>query len=278
MLGLKTMSFPLRVRVELEDWLRYSPAIRWLVSEWKYRGGPRLDLQDSQAIARSIVRLCQAARLAPTLPLLRRMEEEIEAHVGLLAGRSIDWSEFFGTSRPRIGKATLLKPFVSERERGVIFIAYEYEWIRLMQVPNVEEFAQRYTLVISPTWSPPHHIAVCAFPNLYPGEKIFTFISNEKDLQILPRISSKYVTVPLYASSLVHPGTHKVRPFEERDIDILMVANFARYKRHFEFFRALKEIPKKARVKPTEWRTASNSSKMQAKSACWTHTRVPKRA
>lgn len=128
-----------------------------------------------------------------------------------------------------------------------MFISFEDQWARLLWRCNLQEFAQRYTLVVSPTWSPPHSLINCLFPATYPGE-IFCLISNLNDLEIFPRLSKSYIMVPLFASSWVDPGMYNPTPFDMKDLDIFMLANFGKYKRHFLLFKALRDMPTSVRV------------------------------
>jgi glycosyltransferase involved in cell wall biosynthesis len=55
--------------------------------------------------------------------------------------------------------------------------------------------------------------------------------------------------VPLYASSWVNPEVFRPDPAGgPRDIDLLMVANFAPVKRHFALFQALRRMPQSLRI------------------------------
>jgi glycosyltransferase involved in cell wall biosynthesis len=118
---------------------------------------------------------------------------------------------------------------------------------RLAKAKDLRKFAEHYTLVLSPQWSPPHTIASYLFPRLYP-DPIFCLISNPRDLEIFPRISDKYRMVPLYASNWVDPREFTPVPFVEKNIEIIMLANFAKYKRHHALFTALGGLPRNYRV------------------------------
>ncbi|MDB6139666.1 MAG: glycosyltransferase, partial [Verrucomicrobiaceae bacterium] len=63
-----------------------------------------------------------------------------------------------------------------------------------------------------------------------------------RDHEIMPRISDRYRLLPLFASSWVDPGMFKPLPMAARDIDVIVLSNFARYKRHQVLFRALSRI------------------------------------
>jgi glycosyltransferase involved in cell wall biosynthesis len=163
--------------------------------------------------------------------------------MAVLEKTSTCWSKFVhDVADKRITKAAILKPFLGPREKGVIFISFENQWAKLLEGCDLKRFSDRYTLVVSPTWCPPHSLVNFAFPAVYPGP-VFTLISNLKDLQILPRLSPNYVVVPLFASSWVNPGHFEPRPRCQRDLDIVMVANFGQYKRHHALFGALRKMP-----------------------------------
>jgi glycosyltransferase involved in cell wall biosynthesis len=144
-------------------------------------------------------------------------------------------------------KAVLLKPKLSDEEPGVIFIAFEHQWAQLLRLPEMEQLAKDYTLVVSPTWSAPHSPLNVVFPTLWP-QPVHCLISHEDDLQALPRLSANYRMISLLASSWVNEESFTPRAKDDRDVDLVMVANFARFKRHVRFFQALREMPRHPRI------------------------------
>ncbi|MEI9811573.1 MAG: glycosyltransferase [Acidobacteriota bacterium] len=160
----------------------------------------------------------------------------------------------------RIEKAVVLKAPAGPRERGVVLVSFEYQWARLMGVQNLQEFARSYLLVTAPTWSPPHALENTLFPAQYPDDRIVTLISNQQDCLIFPALSPKFQVAPLYASSWVNSDLYQPVPFAEKDIDIVVLANFGTYKRHFALFEALRQLPEHLRVvlvgQPVEGRTS----------------------
>jgi glycosyltransferase involved in cell wall biosynthesis len=161
----------------------------------------------------------------------------------------VDWSRLTTDWKTdRIEKAVILKPFVSPHERGVVLVSFDYQWPRLLGVPKLQEFTERYQLITAPTWCPPYAVENTLFPAQYPDKRIVTLISNVRDEAYFPRLSPKYHVVPLYASNWVNPDLYPQVPPEEKNIDIVMVAGFGAYKRHFALFRALRELPPGTRV------------------------------
>ncbi len=147
----------------------------------------------------------------------------------------------------RVYKAAILKPHIGPREKGVLFVSFEAQWIKLLQPTNFQELAERYTVVVAPSYSPPHVLVNCAFPALFPGP-VFTLISNPNDLAVFPRMSGNLIVVPLYASSWVNPDLFQPMPKAQRSWDLLMVANFGKFKRHHAFFAALRPLPRDLRI------------------------------
>jgi glycosyltransferase involved in cell wall biosynthesis len=237
-----------RLKIRGEDWLRHSRFARSVLSRSRALKDTEPARDDSQAIARSIAQLCAAARLSNCDSPMKELERTINKRIGLLNGARFDWSEFVPkVNERRLEKAAILKPWICEREKGVVFISYDTQWIRLLVNANMKEFAKRYTLILSPAWSPPHSIITCLSPAIFP-DPIYTLISNEKDLTYFPRISNNYIPVPLFASSWVNPQWYTPVTFEKKDIDIFMLANFAKYKRHWVLFDALRDMPASVRV------------------------------
>ena len=235
-------------KIRLEDRLRYSPRVRQLLARWYEFKASRQPSAKPQQIARTIDTLCKAARLSDSKNDLLRVEERIREKIRQLDRRKIDWTEFekFAKAK-RIFKAAVLKPRVSDRERGVVYISFEYQLLPLLQIPNLSEFARDYSLVVIPVWSPPHCLVNYLLPEIYPDPVIWT-INMQRDLDDLARIAPKNTIVPLLCSNWVNPALLKPRPFHEKDIDILIVANWGKYKRHHVFFDALRELPASTRV------------------------------
>jgi glycosyltransferase involved in cell wall biosynthesis len=212
---------------------------------WRYRFFTESDK------VRSTADLCRIARLleghSPVFQI--RVEREISRLVDACKDQPIQWAKVTESWKPGIiEKAVILKPYLGEKERGVILVSFEYQLARLMGTERLQDFARRYMLVVAPTWSPPHSLPNTLLPAQYPDDSLFTLISNSADVGIFPRLSPKWRVVPLYASNWVNPDLFRPIPFAEKDIDIVMLANFSRYKRHIDLFRALRDMPKGLRV------------------------------
>lgn len=239
------MNFFRRQKIMLGDRLRFSPLVRSALYRFRLHRARRNRSTSGPEAAQRIRDLCAAARLAET-PAQLGIVESILAGIGPAAFAPTELLE--GDTDRKIPKAIILKRYDPDTgERGAIFISFEYQWARLLLGNDLDEFARRYALVVSPTWTPPHSLVNWGFPRFYP-DSIHCLISNQSDLETFPRLSPQYRMVNLYASSWVDPGLFKPLPRPVRDIDILMLANFGTYKRHHVLFKALRKLPRDLRV------------------------------
>lgn len=234
--------------IDWKDRLKFSPVLRGLLCRKELWTNRLPAADDVQGLVRSIARLCAVARRAPGPVLQARIEELIQQRLRLLDPAKVDWRAFDpGVEDRRVGKAAVIKPCVGPREKGVVFFSFEDQWLKLLRHADLRTFAERYHVVVAPTWSPPHHLVNFVFPKAFPGP-VFSLISNRKDLEHFPRFAPNYVMVPLFASSWVNPPFYKQVPLAEKDIDLIMVANFGTYKRHHALFKALRRMPDRLRV------------------------------
>jgi hypothetical protein len=83
--------------------------------------------------------------------MMRKAEAAIARQFPAIDPEKVPWAEFlpdFG--QPSIHKAIALKRYVSERERGVVFVSFDNQMARLAKARDLRKFAERYTLVLSP--------------------------------------------------------------------------------------------------------------------------------
>lgn len=234
--------------IEVSDWLRANSVVRGAMMRYRLLRDHRPAADNPLESLRSVEQLCAAARLAPTPAAMRAIEQRIEQRLSEVNLRAFDWSVLIPNfSDKRFQKAVLLKPWISQHEKGILLVNYESQYMRLIGLKNLDAFAAEYTLIVGPSWHPPHSLINCAFPRAYPAP-FFSLISNSKDAEILPRLSPHYIPLPLYGSSWVNPNRFQPQPWDKRDIDIIMVSNWSKTKRHHALFKALRTMPASLRV------------------------------
>lgn len=239
------------LELSVRDYLRYASTPRRALSHLlELRDNFRWNVNGANDIARSLQSLTSSARLGSDTRRLQGLENKIHKRMENWALTDFDWDRFFPNSAPQIiRKSLILKKPRANGDKGVLFVAWEDNWLRLLRHGNLEKLARDYSLVLSPTWSPPHDLPMLTACKAWPST-FFTILSNFEDVPIFPRISSKIIVVPLLASSWVNPSIFK--PNEERGrkklYDIAVLSSFAAYKRHMALFKILTGLRKDVRV------------------------------
>ncbi len=236
-----------RLAIEYADRLRYARLSRLLLGKLKLARESAPMAGDDGALARSIVRLCAIARLTGEEQVPGKVTELIKERVALLNRNRLDLTEFVPETKSRaLLKMAILKPWISAQEPGVLFIAFEYEWAKLLKHCPMDQLSKRYRIVVAPC-SSPYNLVNFLFPVAVP-KPVFTLTNHPEDVAVLERVSSNYRVLPLYTSHWLNPEHFPVLPRSDRDIDILMVASFGKVKRHHVFFKALRHLPPSLKI------------------------------
>jgi|GEM_PF-828271 len=154
-------------------------------------------------------------------------------------------------------KSAIIKAPVGD-EKGIILVGFEHKLDELISYVGIHDLIQRYDVLFMPTWQPFYSFS------LLRALKIL-----KRNLVILPSSENCYYkalalpqcfnALPFHASSWVNEVLYTPK---QKDIDILMVANFSIYKRHTLLFEALVDMPRHLNVvligRPLEDRTAKD--------------------
>ena len=146
----------------------------------------------------------------------------------------------------RLGGNLLLLKTPGERERGVVMVTYTnyFDWLHVAFQP--QPLFERYTVVLEPSWTP--------YPSPYWG--LFASSGSSIVVQTLHQEIEAAMADANLGLQGVAIGSHQwadpevFRPLGlEKDFDLVMVASFARTKRHSVLFRALRQLrPRRLRV------------------------------
>ncbi|KZX86055.1 hypothetical protein A3715_16725 [Oleiphilus sp. HI0009] len=143
----------------------------------------------------------------------------------------------------------------TEQEKGVLIVGFEHELDKLTCSEAFEFICEHYLILFMPTWQPFYSDALLRFLKRKPKNLIILPSSRECYYKTLSH--THYALLPFHASSWID---EKIYSPQAKTIDILMLANFATYKRHKLLFEALRSMPRELRVvlvgRPAVGRTA----------------------
>ncbi len=156
-------------------------------------------------------------------------------------------SGFEDIRRKSLTTSLLLKEPGPNAEKGVLYSSFEYNWIRLVENHDARRFLSDYYLVGASSWSPPDYASFVQFAGLS-DDPIFIGISNWVDMEAYRLVSPVIEPIPLMACDWINPDFYQPRPKTQRSIDILMIANWLPFKRHWLLFEALRCMRRNLRV------------------------------
>lgn len=166
--------------------------------------------------------------------------------------------------RPQLGRSIVLKAPSSGGERGVLLMTFEYNWAKLMLATDAEQrrwLDDHYHLVLSTSWSPTDY-SMLAMMLANTRNRLWVQACNPGERQAIeafhPRLSA-LLTMPC---DWLDPDGFDPQPAGQRDIDLLMVANWGDFKRHWELFDLLNDLPK-------DWRVVLVGQSAQGRHRLW---------
>jgi glycosyltransferase involved in cell wall biosynthesis len=132
-------------------------------------------------------------------------------------------------------------------EKGVILLYYSYTYQCFAKLFDLDAVMQQYRLVLEPSWSGLCDLNVLLFTQK--RQPVFVGSIEPRDAAFIQRLSSNLV--PVYFGNNTWVDHRVFRPLAgvEKDLDIVMVAGWGGYKRHWAFFWALRKLCKRG-VRP----------------------------
>lgn len=246
-------AFIRRSKLRLSDSLRYSRAARELAG-WLHlvRGLAATDPVERGA------RLARALSFANSRSLAGLCIRFIHANPGI-EGKADLWSQIVRglpryrdliKTRPLLDRSIILKAPQDGGEKGVLLMTFEYNWARLLLGLSDEEFRwidERFDLVLSTSWSPTDYAVLALALSKVKGT-VFVQSCNFSEIATIERFDPRLKCLSTLPCDWINPTLYQPRPVAERTTDIVMVANWGEFKRHWDLFRALAQMPASLKV------------------------------
>lgn len=147
-----------------------------------------------------------------------------------------------GGSAVTLTHSIILKPYISPHEKGYLLISFEKELEKILVGETLRKIEERFHIIFLPSWSGLYSPALFALA-ARSRDKFFVMPVHERERAQCALLGSNCIPLPFNAASWVNSDFFN-SPEVARDIDCLMVANFAQFKRHWILFKALRALPK----------------------------------
>ncbi len=238
------------LRWRAEDQLRHSPRLRtalallhWLRSRLAPRPvaqirhlGKALGLAEHPAVTRLLTEDFRFLLRPDLEPAWRAAVAEHPRYAPLLRDQS------------QLTRSIVLKA-PAGNEKGVLLNYFEYNLARVLALADADLawLDAHYHLILVASWSPTDY-ALLGSALLRLKSPLFLQCANEAERARLAALDPRLIVLPGLACDWVDPAFYQPKPMAERSIDVLMVANWGEFKRHWEFFLALRRLPANLRV------------------------------
>jgi glycosyltransferase involved in cell wall biosynthesis len=130
-------------------------------------------------------------------------------------------------------------------EMGYLLTQFEAELDKIARCPHLASIQRQYDILFHATWIPIYSQPLYRFV-ARSQRRLLILPSSMGDYQLCQRTHSEMVALPFQSSSWIHPKYYHAPA--RKDIDIIMVANFSPYKRHWLLFRTLRHLPRGLKV------------------------------
>ncbi|WP_395747328.1 hypothetical protein [Prosthecobacter sp.] len=235
----------------LADGARYSGALRtwaarglWCRARVARRGSTRLAL-----LSRAVSLADGAAAWRPMLRALQAAGEGTGDTVWRAALRARSRLPEVVKKQPALTRTVVLKAPGAPGEKGVLLTYFEYNLCRLLLMPAAELrwLAEHYEILFAASWCPTDYALLGLGCALLP-DGFWIQPANEAERERLTEFHPGLRCLPGLACDWVDAQFYQPKPWSERTVDILMVANWGGFKRHWDFFHALTRMPPQLRI------------------------------
>ena len=147
-----------------------------------------------------------------------------------------------------VSRTVMVKAPGEGGEKGVLITYFEYNFQRLLDgIDDYRSFTDKYTVVYATSWSPTGYPLIANILAESDGP-VYVQAANYSEVPSLQSFHQRVRCLNTLPCDWLHPSFYAPKPFNERDIDILVVANWAPFKRHWALFNALRDLPETLRI------------------------------
>jgi len=139
-----------------------------------------------------------------------------------------------------LGSRVLVLKSPAANEKGVLLIDYTFALPLFAKCFDLTAISRQYHIVLEPSWSGYCDLDILCYAQL--DAPVFIQAPEPRDALFLRRLGCSFVPVPLGDNWWVDHRVFRPLPGVAKDVDVVMIGSWGRYKRHHSFFAALAEL------------------------------------
>lgn len=150
-------------------------------------------------------------------------------------------ARFFENPERLLDGCCLVLKASSANERGVLYLYYSYVYPLFLRYFDAGAIEKRYHIVIEPSWSGYCDLNILCLTRL--EKNVFVGAMEPRDADFVNSLgATNLVVVDIGGNTWIDPQLFKPSDNVPKDIDIIYVASWAHYKRHWALFKALSTL------------------------------------
>lgn len=134
----------------------------------------------------------------------------------------------------------VVRQWTSEH-KGILIIKYSYYFPIFLKFFNAELVATHYHIVLEPSWAGYFDLSILSFCTL--SQPVFVMTYEERDKKFIETLDCNLKTIDVGPNWWVDFENFKPEPLV-RDIDVIMIASWSSFKRHYFVLKAFVELKK----------------------------------
>lgn len=147
---------------------------------------------------------------------------------------------FFKDPERLVGSRILVVKSPSGAEKGLVSLDYSFVFPLFARCFDVPAIARRYHILLEPSWSGYCDLDILCFAAYdFP---VFVQAYEPRDRDFVSRLGSNLIPVETAANWWVDHRVFRPLPGVTKDADVIMVASWARFKRHAQLLAALRQL------------------------------------
>lgn len=176
----------------------------------------------------------------------RREEKKFSALCKILQEHSSSLSptdrtrKFFDNPKEMLVSMVMVLKSSSSSERGVVSLRYSYAFPLFAKLFDIEKISERYFFVLEPSWSGYCNLDILSYTLL--DCPVFVQTYEPRDREFISRLGSNLIPVPISSNWWVDHRVFRPLAHVSKDVDLIMVAGWAGFKRHHRLFQALGDL------------------------------------
>lgn len=130
-------------------------------------------------------------------------------------------------------------------ERGIVCILYSYALPLFARLFDVQRIGRKYFIVIEPSWSGYCNLDILCYCQF--EQPVFVQAYEPRDYEFIHELRSNLYPVQISNNWWVDHRVFRPVPDVPKDADVVMIAGWADFKRHYRFFGALRTLRQRGR-------------------------------